>query len=357
MTPTLSIVIPVRDQAPRLRLTLAALERQAGIEPEDYEVIVVDDDSSDDPMAVVSAEQQRAPYAITMASCKSGGLRGLPRNVGAAAARGSLIIFLDGDALPGRRLLASHAASASPGRLVLGDIYVLPGTEHLLDPADGTPVRWAHPVDPLILPVQAVRDGIADASMMAHALKGCYPRQAAWQRQLEEVLVTGGVSFAWTGVIPHNLSMPREVFERLGGFDPTLPHSEGWDLGIRALRAGYSVGWAGEARSFHLYHARNEARAEANVAEARGILLAKYPDLPLDVIELWFVAAQGHPYVPAELGLGAWRDVERILADPERRAECRWLRREWARVRRPLSALDYRLHAALNRPRPPARTT
>jgi glycosyltransferase involved in cell wall biosynthesis len=351
MTPSISIVIPVRNQAPRLRLTLAALERQEGVSPGTYEVIVVDDDSSDDVEAVVEAERGSAPYALKKVLAKSHGARGLPRNIGCAEARGDLILLLDADALPGRRLVARHsdAQTSQPG-VVLGDMYVLPGTELLLNPADGTPFPGVRPEAPLILPTDDVRRGVDDQFLLKHAQKGGYPGQAAWHLQLEEMLREGEAPFAWLGAIPHNLSIPRKAFHRLGGFDTSLKHAEGWDFGIRTRRAGYAIGWAEGALSFHLFHQRTKAFMDNNFDQARDTLLERYPDSHLDLVDLWINATQGNKYLPEELELGNWRSVKRILSNPTLLAECQWLRREWMRVRWPLTALEYRTHAALNRP-------
>ena len=344
-----SIVIPVRDQAPRLRMTLAGLECQHGVAAADYEVIVVDDDSSDDVSSIVESASRRAPYSLKLLRCKSMGARGIPRNRGVEEAHGKYILFLDADALPGRDLLAGHrSAHLKSHHLFLGDIYVLPATELLLDPADGTRFPGTEPNNALILPLEAVRQGMPDEELLAHAKKGGYPGQAPWHQQLEQILEQGAaVPFSCMAVIPHNLSLSRDTFHRLGGFDESLPHVEGWDLGIRAVRAGYAVGFAKGARSFHLFH-----RRERNSTTEEGIdtLAERYPDQHVRLLQLWFHASVGDPYVPKEFNLMNWRVVGQILADPIRRQECERLSSLWGGLRNPLAPMEYWFGRALNSP-------
>lgn len=347
---TMSVVIPVHNQAPRLRLTLTALECQEEIAASDYEVIVVNDDSSDDVVGVLESARRRVPYLLRSVECKSGGARGIPRNKGAHVANGDLILFIDADALPGRRLLANHRDGhpTCGSHLCLGDIYVLRETEFVSDPAEGTSHADRQPRNRLILPLDSVRQGIRDEQLMLHAEKGGYPGHSRWHHQLEEVLKEGTVPFAWTGVIPHNLSLSRETLLRIGSFDVSLPHMEGWDFGIRALRAGCIFGFAKGARSFHLFHRREVGDMVRNNEEAQTILMRRYPDALTDLVQLWFHAALGDPYLPAELNLGNWRIVREIAADPERLAECQRLYRLWRRLREPVSVLEYWIGGALN---------
>ena len=332
MTVTVSIVIPVRDQASRLRLTLAALERQHVLDHDAIEVIVVDDGSSDDLATVVAAQQARGRYQLELERCTSGGARGRTRNVGMARARGRVILLLDADALPGSTLVAQHlAAHVTPGRLALGDMFVLPATEHVADPEGLVP------------------PGLTDNQLLAMAEKGVYPGQGSWHAQLEDALVHGEPTLS-SIVIPHNLSLDRVALAELGGFDETLPHLEGWELGLRARRAGLDFRFAAGARTFHLYHARGGTDMSRNIEQARATIRQRFPEVAVDVISLWLPACFGDPSIPPELGLGDWRQITRIMTDPGALAECERLARLRSSLLEPASALEYRFRAALNRP-------
>lgn len=345
----ISVVVPVHNQATRLRLTLAALGHQLGVAPATYEVIVVDDSSSDDVSHVIDTAKRRASYVLQSASCSSKGARGLVRNIGAAIAQGEAILFLDADALPGRYLLARHIEALSgPSQLCLGDIYVLPGTELLSDPADGTPFPGANPSNPFMVSIDSIERGIRDDELMVHAEKGGYPGLGRWTIQMEEVLAEGGVPFAWMGVMPHNLSILHRTFSDLSGFNEMLPHMEGWDLGIRAVRAGYAIAFARGALSFHLFHYRARELMMRGTEEAQAYISRRFQDSQIDLLMLWLYAAQGAPNLPRELNLGNWRTVRQLLSDTEWRRECHQLMRLRDRVQNAVSVVDHRLGSAIN---------
>ena len=327
MTPALSVVIPVRDQAPRLRLTLAALERQHGIEPDAFEVVVVDDDSSDGVADVIADQAARRVYPLAMVRSRSGGARGVPRNLGIERSRGGVILLLDADALPGRCLIARHLALHDrPGQIVVGDMFVLPDVEALVDPSPVVPVE--------------------EDALRARAQKGIYPGHENWHAQLEDAVEHGEPTLTALAVVPHNLSLDRAVVDGVGGFDTALPHFEGWDLGLRAMGAGVAIRLARGARSFHLYHPRNASQVTSNVERARAVLTRRYPDLAVDLLELWMAACAGDPYVPPELGLADWRSLARALADPIARADGERIARLRATLAQPVSSLDVWMQSA-----------
>jgi 4,4'-diaponeurosporenoate glycosyltransferase len=89
--PAVSVVVPARNEATALPRVLGALQRQ---HDPPFEVIVVDDDSDDDTAAVARAHGCR----VVRASPPTGWL-GKPWacHTGAAAARGTHLLFLDAD--------------------------------------------------------------------------------------------------------------------------------------------------------------------------------------------------------------------------------------------------------------------
>ena len=85
---TFSVVIPARNEAVSLTSLLPALVTHL---PQDTEIIVVDDGSSDDTPAIcaqLSVKHMRHPYPKG---------NGAAVKTGARAARGDVIIFMDGD--------------------------------------------------------------------------------------------------------------------------------------------------------------------------------------------------------------------------------------------------------------------
>ena len=107
--PLVSVLLPVRDEAPYLAEALTSLSKQSF---EDFEVLVVDDGSTDDS-AEIAAEHVRDDSRFRL-------LRGRRRGIVAAlevaraAARGSLLARMDGDdvAFPHRLAAQSQAWTA-----------------------------------------------------------------------------------------------------------------------------------------------------------------------------------------------------------------------------------------------------
>lgn len=350
-----SVIIPVRDQAPRLRLTLAALRRQVGVDLRACEVIVVDDGSSDLPPSVLEELESHPFFALSFVPSDSRGCRGQPRNLGASRARGEVLVFIDADACPGEELLARHLAAQREERgLAFGDCFVVRATESLVDPAAG--LLFPHLVTRLPGSSAALRVSEADwssgvsAFFKAHAEKGIYPGQRSWYEQVEELLAAGNSPLAWAGVIPHNLSVAREDLLGVGGFDPFLTHSEGWDLGLRARRAGLPIRFAAGAESFHLFHWRPAAQDMNNYHAAQSILCRRYPDELPESLYVWLAATLGDPAVPAELDLHDWRAVQAALGDPSGRRLLARLCRTLRRAQRRVGLIEYLDGTALNSP-------
>src|SRR5260370_881912 len=119
-TPTISVVIPVRDGARVLPRCLDALAEQ--ISAPSFEVLVVDNGSRDQtPMIAanhplsprVLSEAARGPYAA--------------RNTGLAVARGPVLALTDADCIPSPRWLAAGLAAIEAGAdLVGGAIHQRP---------------------------------------------------------------------------------------------------------------------------------------------------------------------------------------------------------------------------------------
>ena len=118
-----SVVIPTYNRSALLRDTLASLERQdapAG----SFEVIVADDGSSDDTEQVARRSAERAPVRYVWQP-DEGHRPGAARNLGAAAARGKVLIFLDTGTVAGPEFVAGHLAAheADSDVAVLGYAY------------------------------------------------------------------------------------------------------------------------------------------------------------------------------------------------------------------------------------------
>jgi glycosyltransferase involved in cell wall biosynthesis len=224
--PELSVIVPAHDAAATLTRTLQCLATQHGVGR--LEVVVVDDGSSDATAAVA----ERAGVRVVRTE-RAG--PATARNVGVAASSGSRLAFLDADCFPEPGWAAAALAALEDADLVQG--RVLPDPEAPLGPFDRT--LWV----------------TCDSGLYQTA----------------------------------NLLMPRELFERAGGFSAWVdPQSDarghfgedvvlGWEL----RRAGARVVFAPEALVRHAVFPRGPL---AYVAERRR--LAHFPALVRRVPEL-----------------------------------------------------------------------
>lgn len=182
--PSLSFVIPVRDDAARLRSCLRSIS--ASTPPgAAVEIVVVDNGSRDD-----SAQAARLHGAIVV---ELPGVRlGELRNRGARRASGSILAFVDAD----------HEIAAG---------WIAAAIDALSQPGIGAAGAPCHPPTP------------------ATWVQRWYDRLRRHPRAQEPV--------EWLG--SGNMAVRREAFESAGGFDTTLEACEDVDL-CRELRAS---GW------------------------------------------------------------------------------------------------------------------
>lgn len=177
-----SVVVTVRNEAPRIARLLESLVGQEGL----GEVVVVDAASTDATLFEARRFEGQLPIRIVSRPCS----RGEGRNVGARLATGDLLAFIDGD------------CEAAPGWVAA-----------LLAAWDGDSRRVVAGATTLVGPPGATR---------LHRVE----------------LPHRGQDTTWPSC---NLAYPRELFERLGGFDPAFVTAEDIDLNFRAVEAGASI--------------------------------------------------------------------------------------------------------------------
>ncbi|NUS55951.1 MAG: glycosyltransferase family 2 protein [Streptomycetaceae bacterium] len=180
--PLVSIVMPNYNHAASLPLTIAAVRAQ------DYaytEIVFVDDCSTDGSAAVA------AQLGVTVRSTPVNGGPSLARNLGAAAAKGEILLFVDSDVeLPPTTVTDAVA-------LLRAD----PGAGAICGMLDATPL---------------VRDSL---------VQECRCLQAHYWRISSE----GVVSFLFTALC----AMRTDVFVEMGPFDERLRETEEVEYGQR----------------------------------------------------------------------------------------------------------------------------
>jgi GT2 family glycosyltransferase len=133
----ISVVIAQRDLPGYLPAAIASARAQTV----PCEIVLVDDGSSPAGLAVVDAEARRDPSIKVIRQANGG--PGQARNVGARAATGDLILFLDGDDLL-RPACAEQLAEALRWR---PDCHYAVPVSRLFDDETGATVRYYHPLD------------------------------------------------------------------------------------------------------------------------------------------------------------------------------------------------------------------
>ncbi len=112
----ISVIIPTHNNRPVLRRALEALLRQT-LPADQYEIVIVDDGSTDGTAEMI--EQFRGSARIQYVAQANRG-RASARNVGARAARGRILVFLDSDFWAVPELLAEHHKHYPPGTSEIG---------------------------------------------------------------------------------------------------------------------------------------------------------------------------------------------------------------------------------------------
>src|SRR5204863_3673654 len=126
-SPDVSVVVATRDREPRLAGLLRALGEQR-LDPERFEVIVVDDRSADGTAELLERTARTAPFQLTSDSLERGSGPAAARNAGWTRARGPLVAFTDDDCEPHPDWLreAVDAAGRRRDSVVGGPTHPLP---------------------------------------------------------------------------------------------------------------------------------------------------------------------------------------------------------------------------------------
>ncbi len=180
------------------------------LDSRDREVIVVDDGSKQPP----PLELRRRFPRVRLLSNPHGG-RCVARNSGARAAQGELVLFLDDDMEVGPGFIEGHEAyHAAADRMITGAVR-LPGA--FAETPFGRFRLW---------------------------LEGMY--EPAGRRTADGLCEIDGTT-------AQNMSLRRETFLRLGGFDERLRSAgcEDYDLFLRARNNGTRPAYAPDLRAIH----------------------------------------------------------------------------------------------------------
>lgn len=329
----ISVLIATYNQKERLSLVLEGLRCQSF--PQDrFEVIVVDDGCTDGTCQTLKkAEASLVNLQVVTLDPNQG--RCSARNHGIQQAKGQLVVFLDGDALPHPDLLRHYwkAYQETQGEeYFFGFYYSLPDLEYFQDPATGVLVDRPlasfmkdyialHRQEMVVTPAYIACDF---GTIHQRADEGIYPTSfvAAMQRQtlaLFEHISTPRTG--WLGFIPHNAAVPLEALLRVEGFDPSIPFCEGWEMAFRLEQAGYHAMPVKEAQSYHLYHFHSfsdpeKAREETRIRRRAIEYMASKHQVPwIQLIFFWFAALSSTPFFSEETVVRHLVEFERLYSN------------------------------------------
>jgi glycosyltransferase involved in cell wall biosynthesis len=192
----ISVVIPTYNRREILSNLLSTIFQQ-DFPTTAYEVILVVDGSTDGSAQFLNS--LKAPCAFRVIEQPNEG-RSAARNIGARAATGRFILFLDDDMLCDRKLLTYHFESQSADRsLVFGPIF------SASQDRSSVVGKWAH---------SNLDDYFAELEQKMTLWQPYHPCAGA------------------------NCSLPRSVFLRSGGYDRSLSGEEDTELGLRLWKMG-----------------------------------------------------------------------------------------------------------------------
>jgi len=200
-----SVIIATHNRPEKLAETLSSLTRQDN-EAGEYEIIVVDDGSKP-PVVIESGNELPSVVLVRVEGLE----RSAARNRGAAAARGKLLIFIDDDISVEPDFVAAHVRSHEewPGVLAVGAIRL--------------------PDETMATPFGRFRQNL----------------------ERNEVPLARGLTPNRNFCTAANMSIPRDVFLALGGFDSSITSGEDQDFALRHTARGGHIAFLPEADAVH----------------------------------------------------------------------------------------------------------
>lgn len=301
----ISVVIRSKDEADRLRLTLASLACQST----PAEVVVVNDGSSDHTAQVMAEAAANGLDLVAVHHAAPAG-RSAAANAGAMSATGDILIFLDGDTLAEPDFVAKHLAKhfVQDNLIVRGETYHLRCTRVFLDPETGTPKpgeeeRVARMSANERARALVTRDQIREAfaEIDRRAQPGIYPGfgpRKLFDLEMEALREDRDCSALWAAASGANQSLSRAAFLESGGFHPRISINEHRELALRLCQSGLRMAPT-DARSYHMTH-RSGWRDPLEDLEWEAIFYDAHPQAVVALLPLFWQSISDHSSLPAE---------------------------------------------------------
>ncbi|MCF6290867.1 MAG: glycosyltransferase [Desulfobacterales bacterium] len=204
-----TVLIPSYNSKNTLIPCLEQLTRQTW--PADrFEVIVVLDGSTDGSKEALG--KLSTPFPLKLIEQPNQG-RAAALNRGARDAAGGIIIIIDSDILTNATFVENHLAAHQQADVVIGPIPL----------SDKTPVNFL---------TDRVRE---------------------WADEHTKKMLDNPEELTSTSLFGGNISMPRSLYEQLGGYREELRRTEDFHMGEKILRAGLRVAFCPEAVAAQIF--------------------------------------------------------------------------------------------------------
>lgn len=238
MAVRVSVIIPTHNRRASLERTLHALGRQSY--PFNLmEIIVVADGCLDDTLEMLRT--YAGPFPVHGLTQPQQGAA-TARNYGAAKATGSLLIFIDDDVEPAPQFVEAHVSAHRIGKGFVGMGY---------------------------LPVELARTDFYSLLV-----------RSWWTSQFQEMRKPSH-RFLFSNLFSGNFSLEADLFRKVGGFDPSIPRREDYELGMRLMKAEAKFMFLPNAIGYHHEVADVKGSLTRAHQEGRGDILMgfRHPEL------------------------------------------------------------------------------
>lgn len=265
-----SVIIPSYNKCLELKLLLYSLKKQT-FERSLMQVIVVDDASTDGTSGMIERYKPPFPFHYLRNETQRG--RSFTRNKGLSIASGKIIVFLDAEMLVEQNFIQKHVEHHKARQdLVLTGAMHLKGIYTVIYPNFSKDARRSFRVllkndDKLyrrLLP--EMKKSYSNKTVMSlltrkDIKKGFHKILSFPRPYFPEILHNFGpdlkeYKLPWTSFVSCNVSLRRELLEKVGGFDEGFQGwgFEDWELGYRLYQFGVSFRADSSVGCYHQEH-------------------------------------------------------------------------------------------------------
>jgi glycosyltransferase involved in cell wall biosynthesis len=237
-----TVVIPTYNRADRLLQTLSALNRQSY---KQFTVLVIDDGSSDDTSEKVKGIQKALDFHITYIKQANGGASSAINNA-IKNVKDGLIILLDDDIIAFQDTIMKHVSfhQNTSDAILSGAAEI----DHRIIKKD---IEWYK-----------------------------YTVDKKWEKlntSAKGPLLVGFHNFVITTA---NMSFPKHVFDKIGGFDERLRDGYDFEFGIRALTKNIALFFDVTIKTIHNdpFTLRYYAKRQRSYMKSKEQIFAQNPN-------------------------------------------------------------------------------